>query len=156
MPDRNAYQRELIKDANSIGLVILAFGLKEKSPVGFFRRDMSIPDIAKRVIETHEPVRGTYYAAKDYMRGYQALIDNSDLKLCRYNADAQRRFKFIAAKLEGKLLDGLLSSYSSLVRAQNEKQKQERRNERSRLRAKRAAATRKASCDARLVSIARV
>ena len=134
------FKKALYADAKAIGLVILSLGLKEeKYQRGFFIYGLTALDVIKRITETHDAARMTHLTAKEYMKGYQALLDNTDLKACVNNSEAKKRFNRIKAALSARLLDGLLSSYARSARAEIERLRRERMRLRSRNKAARAA-----------------
>ena len=79
-------------------------------------------------MDTHSPFSGTYLAAKDYLKSYQALRDNTNLIGLPPNSYVQKRFDNIEQALSNRLLDALLSSYGRMARAQIERQRRERMN----------------------------
>jgi len=135
------FKKALYADAKAIGLIILSLGIKEeKYQRGFFIHGVTALEVVRRIVETHDTTRMTHLAAKEYMRGYQALLDNTDLKLCAYNPEAKRRFNNVEAALSARLLDSLLSSYARSARAEAERLRRERLRLRKRNKAARAAA----------------
>jgi hypothetical protein len=134
------FKKALYADAKDIGLIILSLGLgEEKSQRGFFAHDVTGLEVVKRIVSTHDAARMTHFAAKEYLRGYQALLDNTDLKACAYHPEAQRRFNVVEKALSRRLLDDLLSSYARSARAEAERLRRERMRLRNRNKAKRAA-----------------
>jgi len=134
------FKKALYADAHAIGLVILSLGLgEEKRQRGFFVHGLTALEVVKRIVDTHDTARMTHFAAKEYLKGYQALLDNTDLKACACNPEAKRRFNIINAALSARLLDGLLSSYARSARAETERLRRERLRLRNRNKAARAA-----------------
>ena len=135
------FKKALYADAKAIGLVILSLGIGEKERQrGFFIHGVTALEVIKRIVETHDTTRMTHIAAKEYMRSYQALLDNTDFKLCAYSPDAKRRFDTIEAALSARLLDSLLSSYARSARAETERRRRENLRLRRRKKAAREAA----------------
>ena len=81
-------------------------------------------------MDKHSPFSGTYLAAKDYLKSYQALRDNTNLVGLPPNSYVQKRFDSIEQALSNRLLDALLSSYGRMARANIEQQRRERMNRR--------------------------
>jgi hypothetical protein len=121
------FKKALYADANAIGIAILSLGIKENERHrGFFIFGLTALDVVKRIVERHDPLRMTHFAAKEYMKGYQSLLDNTDLKACVHNSEAQKRFDRVEAALSARLLDDLLSSYARSARAETERLRRER------------------------------
>lgn len=120
-----AYKKALHADAQAIGLVILSLGFGERRASGFFMHGLTTHDVVKRILATKKPASSLYFAAMDYQRRHQALLDNTDMKVLSYNPYARKRFDSVEKTLSDKLLDLLVTSYASTARAEIERKRRE-------------------------------
>ena len=117
-------KKKIYGEAQEIGLCILCLGLGENQrPSGFFICGFTATDVAKRIMETHDPFSATYFSAKDYWKSYQALLDNTDPRARSGNVNVKRHFNRVKAALSARLLDDLLFSYGNAARVQIELKK---------------------------------
>jgi hypothetical protein len=124
-------RKKIYGEAQEIGLCILCLGLGENQrPSGFFICGFTATDVAKRIMETYNPFSVTYFAAMDYWKGYQSLLDNTDPWARSNHVYVKRHFDRVKAALSARLLGDLLFSYGCAARVQIERQRQEQLSKR--------------------------
>ncbi len=119
-------KKKIYGDAQAIGLFIMSLGLNQKRQAGFFMQGGTASETVKRIMAIYEPLTAPYLAAKDYQKGYQALLDNTNLNELSYKPHVRKRFDTIENALSEKLIEALLDSYARVARAHIERERRER------------------------------